>query len=125
MWRVLLIDDDEKEKYLLNQLEGIEIDHVPTVESAQAAVQAASYDCVVIDLNMPPYQGLETVEAAKGIIDRYPTIVYTRITSPVLVDTLASLLVAVAIKGSDLYNLQFKILRAIRLREVLDGDHVT
>jgi len=73
--RVLVIDDDEVDRLrlarLLRQVPGwkIAIDEAVDKASGRAALQAGSYDCVLLDFRLPDGDGLELlkeIEAARG-----------------------------------------------------------
>jgi CheY-like chemotaxis protein/HPt (histidine-containing phosphotransfer) domain-containing protein len=88
-WRVLLVEDDPVIRFVAQRyLE--EVGHsVRTVESGQAAVEAAaaeSFDVALMDLNMPAMTGLEATAAIRayeqGTGKRLPILALTALAMP-------------------------------------------
>ncbi len=80
--RVLVIEDDtqlrESTERLL-QLDGVLVEGVGTARAALARLASESFDCVVLDLNLPDASGYEILETMAGS-EQYsfpPVIVYT------------------------------------------------
>ena len=80
--RVLIVEDDAQLRGGIRdllQMDGVELDAVGTTRDALARLSSTSFDCVVLDLNLPDgsgYQILETMSAS----EQYsfpPVIVYT------------------------------------------------
>jgi len=71
--RLLLVEDDsmigEAARQGLRQ-EGHTVDWVRDGREADAAVAAAPYDAVLLDLGLPRRDGLSTIEAAAFLISR-------------------------------------------------------
>ena len=80
--RVLVVEDDERQREGVRQLlanDGVEIVGVASAEAALEALRAQTFDCMVMDLNLPGVNGY-------GLLDRMareealafpPVIVYT------------------------------------------------
>jgi signal transduction histidine kinase/CheY-like chemotaxis protein len=80
--RVLIVEDDAQLRGGIRdllQMDGVELEAVGTTRDALARLSSTSFDCVVLDLNLPDgsgYQILETMSAS----EQYsfpPVIVYT------------------------------------------------
>jgi signal transduction histidine kinase/DNA-binding response OmpR family regulator len=80
--RVLVVEDDEQLRtstQKLLQLEGVVIEAVGTARGALERLARESFDCVVLDLNLPDASGYEILETMAGS-EQYsfpPVIVYT------------------------------------------------
>ena len=80
--RVLVVEDDAGQREAIRQLLGSAEVQIVTVESASAALaqlQSNTFDCMVMDLNLPDvsgYQLLEKMSAQEGV-SFPPVIVYT------------------------------------------------
>ncbi|MDB5974786.1 MAG: histidine kinase [Nevskia sp.] len=80
--RVLVVEDDVRQGESMRQLLGSGDVQITLVESAGAALvelQASTFDCVVMDLNLPDLSGYELLEKMAGQDDVSfpPVIVYT------------------------------------------------
>lgn len=80
--RVLLVEDDDRQRDSVVQLIGdddIEITAVSTGAEALALLRSAVFDCMIIDLKLPDMQGHELLRtmAAEQIAAFPPVIVYT------------------------------------------------
>jgi signal transduction histidine kinase/CheY-like chemotaxis protein len=80
--RVLVVEDDARQRDSIEQLlaaEGVEIVGVGTAADARAALDAASFDCVVLDLRLPDADGDERLETLASRDAQWfpPVIVYT------------------------------------------------
>jgi CheY-like chemotaxis protein/CHASE3 domain sensor protein len=80
--RVLVIEDDERQRLSVAALlshRNIEVKGVATAALALQQLQESTYDCVVMDLNLPDLSGYELLERmAEGRQDALPpVIVYT------------------------------------------------
>ncbi|MDM5179013.1 response regulator [Massilia sp. DJPM01] len=80
--RVLLVEDDERQRQSVVQLiddADVEITAVASGGEAFALLQASVYDCMIIDLKLPDMQGHELLRkmAAEEIVSFPPVIVYT------------------------------------------------
>jgi signal transduction histidine kinase/CheY-like chemotaxis protein len=82
MRRVLVVEDDERLRVSIRdllQLDGVTIHDVGTARDALAQLAAESFDCVVLDLNLPDASGYEILETMSGN-EQYsfpPVIIYT------------------------------------------------
>jgi CheY-like chemotaxis protein len=80
--RVLLVEDDEGLRGSLRELlrlDDVVIDDVGTAQDALARLEASSYDCVILDLNLPDASGYDVLEAMSRS-EKYsfpPVIIYT------------------------------------------------
>jgi CheY-like chemotaxis protein/signal transduction histidine kinase/CHASE3 domain sensor protein len=80
--RVLVVEDDQRQRDSIRQLlESSEVE-ITTVESAGEALgrlQATTFDCMVMDLNLPDLSGYELLETMAGQdgVSFPPVIVYT------------------------------------------------
>ncbi len=80
--RVLVVEDDARQREAIDQLLGSTQVQIVGVESAGAALEqlkASTFDCMVMDLNLPDlsgYQLLERMSAQEGV-SFPPVIVYT------------------------------------------------
>ena len=79
----VLVVDDEPDMRLLLRLtlgrEGFEVTEVATGEEALEAVEQASFDLVLLDLNLPGISGLEALETWNdaGVVPGLPVLVLT------------------------------------------------
>ncbi|MBS0445047.1 MAG: response regulator [Proteobacteria bacterium] len=78
--RVLVVEDDERQRESIRHLLGnadIEIDAVDTAGAALARLKDGRYDCVIMDLSLPDLTGYELLEAMAEGSNVPPVIVYT------------------------------------------------
>ncbi|MEO6928847.1 MAG: response regulator, partial [Casimicrobiaceae bacterium] len=80
--RLLVIEDDARQRDGIRQLlsmQEVETTDVTTAGEALAALQSTTFDCVVMDLNLPDLSGYQLLEqmAASEDIAFPPVIVYT------------------------------------------------
>jgi len=80
--RVLVVEDDERQRESIQQLLGtgeVEIVGVETAGDALAQLQATTFDCMVMDLSLPDLSGYELLEkmAEQEQVAFPPVIVYT------------------------------------------------
>ena len=80
--RVLVVEDDARQRESVKELlsnGGVEIVGVATAREALAELSAATFDCMVMDLNLPDLSGYELLEqmATQEHISFPPVIVYT------------------------------------------------
>jgi serine phosphatase RsbU (regulator of sigma subunit) len=73
--RVLLVEDDEGDAFLVHELlldsaPDIELERVRTLEAAEAALPG-DFDCVLLDLGLPDAQGME---ALRLVLEAAPTL---------------------------------------------------
>jgi len=82
MQRVLVIEDDDRQRESIRQLlasEGVEITGVRTASEALQQLATTTYDCVVMDLKLPDLSGdqlLERLAKTEGLTVP-PVIIYT------------------------------------------------
>ena len=80
--RVLVVEDDDRLRGSIKellQLDGVTIHDVGTARDALAQLAAESFDCVVLDLNLPDASGYEILETMSAN-EQYsfpPVIIYT------------------------------------------------
>lgn len=92
MSRHVLVVDDEPDMRLLLRLTlgraGFEVTEAATGEEALTAVQEASFDLVLLDLNLPGMNGLEVLEAWRtaGVVPELPVLIVTADPRPDLDD---------------------------------------
>jgi CheY-like chemotaxis protein/CHASE3 domain sensor protein len=82
MRRVLVVEDDLRQRESIRQLlvnGDVEIRGVATAHEALAELQQSTFDCMVMDLNLPDLSGYELLErmAAREDVSFPPVIVYT------------------------------------------------
>jgi CheY-like chemotaxis protein len=82
MRRVLVVEDDARQRESIDKLLGnddVEIVGVATAAEALSQLRAATFDCMIMDLNLPDLSGYELLEkmAAQGDASFPPVIVYT------------------------------------------------
>jgi CheY-like chemotaxis protein/CHASE3 domain sensor protein len=82
MRRVLVVEDDERQRESIRHLltnDKVEITTVDSAAGALAALGQTSYDCMILDLNLPDLSGYELLEkmAAQDDGGFPPVIVYT------------------------------------------------
>jgi two-component system response regulator MprA len=80
MSRILIVDDEPAVRTALSralQLEGYDIDVVPTGEAALSSLERASFDAVLLDVSMPGIDGLEVCRRLRDGGDSTPVIVVT------------------------------------------------
>ncbi len=80
--RVLVVEDDATQRESIRQLLGsdeVEIHGVETAGEALRRLSSATYDCMVMDLNLPDLSGYELLEqmAREEAVSFPPVIVYT------------------------------------------------
>jgi signal transduction histidine kinase/DNA-binding response OmpR family regulator/CHASE3 domain sensor protein len=79
--RVLVVEDDERQRESIRHLLGnadVHIDAVDTAKGALEQLKGNAYDCMIMDLNLPDLSGYELLEAMAEGDDSYPpVIVYT------------------------------------------------
>lgn len=80
--RVLVVEDDDRQRDSIRLLlgsAGVEITGVASAAEALDALQATTFDCMVMDLNLPDLSGYELLEkiATHGDWSFPPVIVYT------------------------------------------------
>jgi signal transduction histidine kinase/CheY-like chemotaxis protein len=80
--RVLVVEDDDRLRASMTDLltlDGVQIDPVGTAREALERLESQSFDCVVLDLNLPDANGYDVLEAISRN-ERYsfpPIIIYT------------------------------------------------
>jgi signal transduction histidine kinase/DNA-binding response OmpR family regulator len=80
--KVLVVEDDERQRESIRHLLGNDNVEIRTVDSAGAALVAlreAAYECMILDLNLPDLSGYELLEKMAAQDDGHfpPVIVYT------------------------------------------------
>jgi CheY-like chemotaxis protein len=80
--RVLVVEDDERQRDSIRQLlanEDVQIIDVGNATDALAQLQNATFDCMVMDLNLPDLSGYELLDkmAEQDAVSYPPVIVYT------------------------------------------------
>jgi CheY-like chemotaxis protein len=80
--RVLVVEDDERQRVSIRQLlssEGVEISDVATATEALNRLKQTTFDCLVLDLSLPDLSGYEMLErmADSEEVSFPPVIVYT------------------------------------------------
>jgi CheY-like chemotaxis protein len=80
--RVLVVEDDARQRESVQQLlqsDGVEIVAVETAAAALAQLRDVTFDCMVMDLNLPDMSGYDLLERMAGQDDVAfpPVIVYT------------------------------------------------
>ncbi|HTE40791.1 MAG TPA: response regulator, partial [Steroidobacteraceae bacterium] len=80
--RVLVVEDDARQLDSVKQLlsnEGVEITGVDTAGQALELLQSTTFDCMVMDLNLPDLSGYELLEkmAEEDAVSFPPVIIYT------------------------------------------------
>lgn len=78
--RVLLVDDDESVRLSVSELlrrRGFEVEVAASGPAALALLQAAPFEAIVADIQMPGNAGLELVETATRAFPGLPTILLT------------------------------------------------
>jgi signal transduction histidine kinase/CheY-like chemotaxis protein len=80
--RVLVVEDDPRQRDSVEQLlanDDVRITGVATAAEALAQLQAATFDCMVLDLSLPDVSGYELLEkmASQDDVSFPPVIVYT------------------------------------------------
>jgi len=82
MGRVLVVEDSAHQRQAIEALlgqDGVSVTSVATASDALAALQAATFDCMVVDLTLPDFSGYQLLErmAADERYSHPPVIVYT------------------------------------------------
>ena len=80
--KLLIVEDDERERQTLVELigtEGVETSAVGSVEEALTVLEDTRYDCIVLDLSLKGGSGFDLLEkmAKKAELKAIPVIVYT------------------------------------------------
>jgi len=80
--RVLVVEDDDRQRASIEQLlaaDKVAITAVPSAAAALEALGGATFDCMVLDLNLPDLSGYELLKqmAANEGVSFPPVIVYT------------------------------------------------
>lgn len=79
---LLLVEDNEADarlcrEYLADAPFESALDHASDLAGARKQLQAASYDAIVLDLNLPDSTGIDTVEAVQSAAPHLPIVVLT------------------------------------------------
>ncbi|MDY0745408.1 response regulator [Paucibacter sp. R3-3] len=104
--RVLVVEDDMRQREAIEQLLGsdeVQIVGVSTAEEALGALKAGTFDCMVMDLHLPDVSGFELLERMAGQEDLAfpPVIVYTgRALSRAEEDALRRFSKSIIVKGA-------------------------
>lgn len=80
MTRILIVDDEPAVRTALSralELEGYDIDVVPTGEAALSTLDRSAFDVVLLDVSMPGIDGLEVCRRLRDGGDSTPVIVVT------------------------------------------------
>ena len=82
MRRVLVVEDDERQRESVRELlhtDGVVIEGAETAQQALALLRRSTFDCVVMDLNLPDLSGYELLQqmAEQEEVAFPPVIVYT------------------------------------------------
>jgi CheY-like chemotaxis protein/CHASE3 domain sensor protein len=80
--RVLVVEDDQRQRDSIRQLlssEGVEISDAATATEALESLKQTTFDCLVLDLNLPDLSGYEMLQrmAETDEVSFPPVIVYT------------------------------------------------
>src|SRR5690606_23958744 len=80
--RLLVVEDDERQRESMCALlaaDGVEISGAATAQQALELLRAGTFDCMVMDLNLPDLSGYELLKQMAGQDDMAfpPVIVYT------------------------------------------------
>jgi signal transduction histidine kinase/DNA-binding response OmpR family regulator len=80
--RVLVVEDDTRQRESIDKLlgnDGVQIVGVATAAAALEQLRTTTFDCMIMDLNLPDLSGYELLEkmAAQGDASFPPVIVYT------------------------------------------------
>ncbi|NKF20999.1 response regulator [Solimonas marina] len=80
--RVLVVEDDERQRQSIGQLlagDAVQIVAVSSAREALAQLQSTTFDCMVMDLNLPDLSGYELLDrmGEQGDLAFPPIIVYT------------------------------------------------
>ena len=80
--KVLVVEDDERQRESIRQLlqnDDVQITAVRTAADALAGLRATTFDCMVMDLNLPDFSGYELLKkmAEADDVSFPPVIVYT------------------------------------------------
>jgi CheY-like chemotaxis protein len=80
--KVLIVEDDERQLESIRQLllnDDVELTGATSANAALAAMQAKTFDCVVMDLNLPDLSGYALLEkmASEESVSFPPVIIYT------------------------------------------------
>jgi DNA-binding NtrC family response regulator len=78
MAHILIIDDDENDRFLLGSLLeelGHSYDQLPNGANAVGTVNASHYDVVALDLIMPEVEGAETLQNLHRELPNVPVVV--------------------------------------------------
>jgi CheY-like chemotaxis protein len=80
--RLLIVEDDRRQRESIERLlkaDDVEITAVQTAGEALAALRGTTFDCMVMDLNLPDLSGYELLEQMSGQdeVSFPPVIVYT------------------------------------------------
>jgi len=104
--RVLVVEDDLRQREAIEQLLGseeVQIVGVSTAEAALEALKAGTFDCMVMDLHLPDVSGFELLERMAGQDELAfpPVIVYTgRALSRAEEDALRRFSKSIIVKGA-------------------------
>src|SRR5690606_32763772 len=80
--RLILVEDEDRQRESIIELighEDVEISAFGTGEEAFRALESETFDCMVLDLNLPDMSGFELIERLKNHsrFSRLPVVVYT------------------------------------------------
>jgi len=80
MTKILIVDDEPAIRTALSralEIEGYDIDVVPSGEAALSAMERTTFDVVLLDVSMPGIDGLEVCRQLRDAGDSTPVIVVT------------------------------------------------
>lgn len=78
--KILIVEDDQtlaKNLKGVMSKEGFLVDTAATVEDGITEIEVNSYDCIVLDINLPDGSGFELLENLRKADNRTPTIIVT------------------------------------------------
>ena len=78
--KVLFVDDEQIIQELMREelpRMGYQTTVCPSGETAVAAIQKETFDCLIVDLNMPGMGGIEVIEHAKQMQPNIEAVIYT------------------------------------------------
>jgi CheY-like chemotaxis protein len=80
MARILIVDDDDNQRLLYRELfedEGYEVAEAGDGRQALACIQRDPPDAVILDINMPGMDGLETLARIHDLNRRLPVVLHS------------------------------------------------
>ncbi|MCD6413403.1 MAG: response regulator [Elusimicrobia bacterium] len=91
--KILIVDDDFSVRETITDIlksQGWLVEGVPTGREAVEKTEEKNFDCVILDLRLPDFNGFEIIERIKNKVDKSKIVVITGYaTDRIIVDALS------------------------------------